>query len=368
MLKINSSIVNVSLENHSYEIEIGIDAKQALQKFLGSKNYQKFIVITDQNIEKIYPNFFSEILPNHISVVVEVGEKSKSFTTLSQVCEKILSNNIDRKTLLIAFGGGVIGDLAGFCASILLRGIDFIQIPTTLLSMVDSSVGGKTAINSSFGKNLIGTFYQPKKVIIDLKFLSTLALREFRSGYGEVVKYGLIYDQNFFKYLEINYSSIFNQNQDILTEVVKKCCQIKALIVSNDEKESSEIQQRILLNFGHTFAHVFETQLNYSDQLLHGEAVALGMLMAMKMSQNFGYIQEIDYQRLLTHLLKCEFMVDLKKFSENWHLSDLSKNLFKDKKVENNQLVFILLSSIGKAFVKKDVSVSEFEKILKLFW
>lgn len=192
--------INLNLENNSYSIVVGKGSITEVQGFLSSKNYSKIIVITDNIVHKIHGEKIRFLIPSLDFVVVENGEKAKSFATLEAVCEQILQKNIDRKTLLIAFGGGVIGDLTGFCASILLRGLDFIQIPTTLLAMVDSSVGGKTAINSKNGKNLIGSFYQPKLVICDIDFLDTLPAREFKAGYAEVVKYGFICDANFFDF------------------------------------------------------------------------------------------------------------------------------------------------------------------------
>jgi len=247
--------------------------------------------------------------------VVKSGESSKSFAVFEEVCEEILQKNIDRNTLLIAFGGGVVGDLTGFCASILLRGIDFIQIPTTLLAMVDSSVGGKTAINSRGGKNLIGSFYQPKLVLCDINFLETLSIRQFRAGYAEIVKYGFIYDKNFFEFLDENLAEIFNKNLQILQKIITRSCEIKSQIVGRDEKENGE---RALLNFGHTFGHIFETETNYSNEILHGEAVAIGMIMASQMSLNLGLLNADEYQKISNHLQKSGFELNLKNIRQNW--------------------------------------------------
>ncbi len=359
--------ITLDLKERSYEIIVGSNIINELKIFLNEKKYSKVIVISDSNVNKIYRDYISDVISDHESVVVEAGEQAKSFLILERVCEEILQKNIDRKTLLIAFGGGVVGDLTGFVASILLRGIDFIQIPTTLLAMVDSSVGGKTAINANAGKNLIGSFYQPKLVLIDLEFLKSLPEREFRAGYAEIVKYGLIADKNFFQYLQKNYLRFFNKDQEVILEVVKKCCEIKAKIVGDDEKESSAIGSRALLNFGHSFAHVFEADLNYSNVMLHGEAVAIGMIMAIKMSQNFGYLNQNIFDEILHHLKQCGFETDIKKFKENWSLANLVANLFKDKKNENRNLVFILLNEIGQAVVKKDVELSDFEKVMREF-
>jgi 3-dehydroquinate synthetase len=199
---------------------------------------------------------------------------------------------------------------------------------------------------------------------IVLNFLKSLPLREYRAGYGEVVKYGLIADHNFFQYLKINYLRFFNYDQEVILEVVKKCCQLKADIVGNDERESSQLNRRALLNFGHSFAHVLEADLNYSDKMLHGEAVAIGMIMASKMSQNLGLISQSDFEEVYLHLEQCGFEIDLKKFKEDWSIENLVKNLYKDKKTQNNKLVFILLNKLGQGFVKKDVELEEFKKII----
>ena len=356
--------ITLNLNERSYDIAIGTNIDNELKHFLNNKKYSKIIVICDSKVDKIYPNYFQNIIENFEKIIVESGEKSKSFKILEQVCEEILQKNIDRNCLLIALGGGVIGDLTGFVASILLRGIDFIQVPTTLLAMVDSSVGGKTAINSKAGKNLIGSFYQPKLVLIDLNFLKSLPIREFRAGYGEVVKYGLIADHDFFQYLKLNYLRFFNYDQEVILEVVKKCCQLKADIVGDDERESSQLNRRALLNFGHSFAHVLEADLNYSDKMLHGEAVAIGMIMASKMSQNLGLISQSDFEEVYFHIEQCGFEIDLKKFKDQWSIENLVINLYKDKKTQNHKLVFILLNKLGQGIVKKDVELDEFKKII----
>jgi len=288
--------IALNLHEKSYKIYVGTNILDHLQFFLKTRNYNKIIAISDQNVIKFHKNKLKNIITNVDFVEVEAGESAKSFQIFSKICEEILQKNIDRNTLLIAFGGGVIGDLTGFCASVLLRGIDFIQIPTTLLAMVDSSVGGKTAINSNSGKNLIGSFYQPKLVLCDLDFLETLPLREFRAGYAEIVKYGFIYDQDFFEFLDKNLTEIFSKNLQILQKIITRSCEIKSEIVGRDEKENGE---RALLNFGHTFGHIFETETNYSNEILHGEAVAIGMLMASQMSVDCGFIEESDYKKFI---------------------------------------------------------------------
>jgi len=356
--------ITLNLQEKSYEIIVGKNTLEHLNLFLEEKKYNKIIAISDENVVKFHGEKLKKIVKNLDFVVVEAGESAKSFTVFAKTCEEILQKNIDRKTLLIAFGGGVVGDLTGFCASVLLRGIDFIQIPTTLLAMVDSSVGGKTAINSQVGKNLIGSFYQPKLVLCDIDFIETLPLREFRSGYAEIVKYGFIYDYNFFEFLDKNIAEIFAKNLQILQKIIAHSCEVKRQIVERDEKENGE---RALLNFGHTFGHIFETETNYSNEILHGEAVAIGMLMASKMSVDFGFINDDEYQKIFNHLLKSGFELNLKNIRQNWHQENLIKHLFKDKKIENNQLTFILLNKIGEAKIYKKVSLENFLKVLKNF-
>lgn len=354
----------LNLDKNSYKILVGNSIFSKLNEFLQDKNYSKIIVISDSNVANIYQDKFLKSFPQASFVVTESGEISKSFDNLQKICEEILQKNIDRKTLLIAFGGGVVGDLTGFCASILLRGLDFIQIPTTLLSMIDSSVGGKTAINSKFGKNLIGSFYQPKLVICDIDFLDSLSLREFRAGYAEIVKYGFIYDNDFFNYLDENLDKIFIKDRNFLQKIITRSCEIKSQIVSRDEKENGE---RAILNFGHTFAHIFETETNYSGELNHGEAVAIGMMMASQFSYELGMIDNDDNQKILNHLKKCGFELNLKNIRSNWCLKNLINHLFKDKKTENNELTFILLNKIGEAKICKKISIQKVENLIKKF-
>lgn len=356
--------IALNLGEKSYKIRIGAGEINFLPDFLQQKNYSKIFIITDETVAALHLQTLRKLLQKFeiCDIIVESGEKTKSFASLQKTCEEILQQNIDRKSLIIAFGGGVVGDLAGFIASILLRGIDFVQVPTTLLSCVDSSVGGKTAINSKSGKNLIGSFYQPKLVICDLNFLETLPLREFRSGYGEILKYGLIEDREFFDFLDQNVEEIFKNNHEVLQKVITKSCEIKARIVSLDEKEGGV---RALLNFGHTFGHAFENELNYSSELLHGEAVGIGMLMAAKMSQNLAMIDESEFNIIKNHIEKAGLNFDLKKIRANWNEENLVGHLYKDKKTENQNLTFILLEKIGQAVIKKSIKPEEFVKVIK---
>lgn len=368
--KLEKEIVKVSLEEKSYNIIIGSGVVKDLAKQISTiKSYSKIIVLTDCNVEKLHIQTLENQLKNIPievkKIVVSAGEKAKSFGNLENVLERILEIGIDRNVLLIAFGGGVVGDLCGFVASILLRGVDFIQVPTTLLAAVDSSVGGKTAINSKFGKNLIGSFYQPKLVLCDLDFLETLPDRDFISGYAEVVKYGFIKDKNFFEYLDKNLSQIKNRDKEILQKIIVRSCQIKAEIVGLDEKENN---LRAVLNFGHTFGHIFETETNYSDVLFHGEAVAIGMVLAAKMSVQQELLDKSYLPIIINHLHKIGLPTsprDIKKSNkESWDIKRLTSHLYKDKKVENKNLTFVLLENIGQSLIKKGVSEQNFLNVV----
>ncbi len=270
------------------------------------------------------------------------GEEHKNLQSIEYILNRLFEHQFDRKSVLIAFGGGVIGDMVGFSASIYQRGIDFIQIPTTLLSQVDASVGGKTGVNNSFGKNLIGAFYQPKAVYIDTSFLSTLPSREFSAGIAEIIKMAIMFDKNFFEFLEQN---DLKKDKKALQKAIKKSVELKAKVVSEDEKEQGI---RAVLNYGHTFAHVIEKQTNYKE-LLHGEAVAIGMIMANKLAKNLNLISLKDEQRIVNllksyHLPTTYAVKNKKEFYENFFL---------DKKSFNKKITFILPNGIGN-FIKKD--------------
>lgn len=356
------SKIHINLDQNSYDIFIGSDICHKISEFVEGKNYSKIILITDQNLAKLHLDNFKKTLSKANlpikKIILDAGENSKNFTNLEKITEEALNFPIDRKSLIIAFGGGVVGDISGFSASILLRGIDFIQVPTTLLAMTDSSVGGKTAINSNYGKNLVGSFYQPKLVICDLDFLQSLPDRDFLSGYAEVVKYGLITDLEFFEFLEKNINRIKAKNPEILEKIVAKSCQIKADVVAQDEKEHG---LRRILNFGHTFGHIFETQTNYSGEILHGEAVAIGMVLAAKISQDLGFLSQNDVERIKNHLKEADLPISAYDVRKEWDERELIAHLYKDKKVKNNALTFILLEKIGKYLIKEDVQMQKLD-------
>ena len=284
---------------------------------------------------------------------IQGGDKTKNISKLEYILEESLSFNIDRSSLIIAFGGGVIGDIAGFAASILLRGIDFVQIPTTLLAQVDSSVGGKTGINSSKSKNLIGSFHQPIAVIADIDILQTLPKREFLAGLVEVIKYGLIYDVKFFNSLENNYKDILNYDQLKLNEIISKSCEIKSLIIKNDEKENGK---RALLNLGHTFGHAIESFGKYDGKVIHGEAVSIGICLAFRLSSKMSYCPQIETDRVVRFFKKLTLPTSLQDLINlPITTSEMLKKFKYDKKNKNNQLTFILNEKIGKSFIKNNM-------------
>jgi 3-dehydroquinate synthase len=293
-------------------------------------------------------------------VVVAPGEGSKSWRVFEQVCEALVAARVERNDLVVALGGGVVGDLAGFAAAVLRRGIDFVQVPTTLLAQVDSSVGGKTGINSAHGKNLIGAFHQPLLVLADTALLDTLPRRAFAAGYAEVAKYGLINDPDFFAWLERHHDDVFSGG-DAREEAIAVSCRAKAAVVARDERETGE---RALLNLGHTFGHAFEAAAGFSDRLLHGEAVAIGMTLAFAFSHRLGLAPADDVARVKRHLEAVGLPTHPRARGNEVPDADRLMDLIaQDKKVKRGRLTFILARGIGRAFVAPDVdpaSVREF--------
>jgi len=359
--------LTVGLAERSYPILIGDSLLADILSHISPLKLQKkLFIITDQTVAPLYLDLLQNTLIQGgyevEAVILKAGEQSKSFSTLETVLNTILSHQPERKSTLIALGGGVIGDLTGFVASILLRGINFIQIPTTLLAQVDSSVGGKTGINTAFGKNLVGSFYQPRLVLADISLLSSLPKRDLLSGYAEVVKYGLINNPDFFSWLEQQEDAIREGQQAILTQCVKISCNSKAAIVEADERESGV---RALLNLGHTFGHALEAETGFGSQLLHGEAVAIGMVMAFQLSVRLGLCPETDLARVIAHFIKVGLPVTLTDIQKEWNIEALISHMYQDKKTEDGKLVFILTNGIGKAFIAKDIQAMEVKTMLE---
>jgi 3-dehydroquinate synthase len=295
-------------------------------------------------------------------VSVPPGESSKSIAMFERVCDALIAARIERGDVVIALGGGVVGDLAGFCAAAVRRGLDYVQVPTSLLAQVDSSVGGKTAINSRHGKNLIGAFYQPVLVVIDTQLLDSLPAREFRAGYAEVVKYGLLGDAGFFAWLDANADDLFAGRAAAREHAIAVSCRMKADIVARDERETGD---RALLNLGHTFGHAFEAAAGFSDRLLHGEAIGLGMSLAFDFSAARGLLPAADDARVKHHLGKVGLPTHISQVPGGVPGVDALMDLMaQDKKVRRGRLTFILVRGIGQAFVASDVDAAQVRAFL----
>ncbi len=351
--------LNVDLDNRSYPIYIGTGLLDQADLISRHINGRSALVVTNSTVAPLYLEPVQKALDSakirHDELILEDGEQHKTLASVEAIIDLLLTNRHDRNTTVIALGGGVVGDIAGFAASIYQRGVNFIQLPTTLLSQVDSSVGGKTGVNHPLGKNMIGAFFQPKCVIADIGTLNTLPARELSAGLAEVIKYGLICDADFFAWLEDNISGLSNLDQDLLAQAVLVSCQNKAQVVEQDEREGG---LRAILNLGHTFGHAIETVMGYGNWL-HGEAVAVGMVMAIDLSIREGRIDEDVRQRGVALLKQAGLpVIPPKEISVEQFLDVMSI----DKKAVDGQIKLVLLSAIGKAFVSADYN---HEKLLQ---
>jgi 3-dehydroquinate synthase len=353
--------VDVALGDRAYDIVIGRDVLGSLGARLAAlRPGARTAVVTDRTVAKHWLEKTEASLAQAgiatSRIVVEEGEGSKSYRGLEEVSEALISARIERNDLVIALGGGVVGDLAGFAAAILRRGVDFVQVPTSLLAQVDSSVGGKTGINSPQGKNLLGAFHQPVLVIADTSVLDTLSPRQFRAGYAEVAKYGVLGDEAFFTWLDANHADIFKGGA-AREHAIATSCRAKAAIVARDERETGD---RALLNLGHTFGHALEAATGFSDRLFHGEGVAVGMVLAAEFSASLGMISHADAERVARHLAEVGLpthLQDIAGFAQEG-LGDadrLMALMAQDKKVRRGRLTFILLEAVGRAVIARDV-------------
>ncbi|MDI2058408.1 MULTISPECIES: 3-dehydroquinate synthase [Bradyrhizobium] len=361
-LKHSASVtVDVALGDRAYDIVIGRDVLQSLgERVAALRPGVRTAIVTDRTVAKHWlepteASLAAAGVPTS-RIVVEEGEGSKSYATLTEVSEALIAAKIERNDLVIALGGGVVGDLAGFAAAILRRGVDFVQVPTSLLAQVDSSVGGKTGINSPQGKNLIGAFHQPVLVIADTSVLDTLSPRQFRAGYAEVAKYGILGDEAFFAWLEKNHADIFAGGAG-REHAIATSCRAKAGVVSRDERETGE---RALLNLGHTFGHALEAATGFSDRLFHGEGVSVGTVLAAEFSAQLGMISSDDAGRIARHLSAVGLptrLQDIAGFAQEG-LADadaLLALMAQDKKVKRGKLTFILLEAVGRAVIANNV-------------
>ncbi len=366
----NPVIVDVALGERAYDIIIGRGVLQSIgQRIKLLRPDARAAIVTDACVAKHWLGATEAALAEagimSSRIVVGEGESSKSYAVLEDVCEALIAARIERNDLVIALGGGVIGDLAGFAASIVRRGVDFVQVPTSLLAQVDSSVGGKTGINSPKGKNLIGAFHQPVLVVADTSVLDTLSPRQFRAGYAEVAKYGLLGDAGFFAWLETNHAEIFSGGA-AREHAIATSCRAKAAIVARDEREMGE---RALLNLGHTFGHALEAATGFSDRLFHGEGVSIGMVLATEFSAQLNMISATDAARVKHHLASVGLPTELQDIAgfQQEGLADadaLMTLMAQDKKVKRGRMVFILLEKIGQAVIANDVDPSAVRNFL----
>lgn len=359
--------LRVSLAERSYDIVIGEGVLGRAGDYLAQMDAgARVAVVTDETVGSLYLQRLEAALQGAgikmVSLSLPAGESTKSWPYFSHCVDWLLEQKVERGDVVVALGGGVIGDLVGFAAAVLRRGVRYVQIPTSLLAQVDSSVGGKTAINSAHGKNLIGAFHQPSLVLADVSALATLQERDFLAGYGEVMKYGLLGDAEFFGWLEQNALALAQGDVTKRIYAVKRSCEMKAAIVARDETEQGE---RALLNLGHTFCHALEAATGYSDRLLHGEGVAIGCALAFDVSARMGLCSQEDPSRVRAHLQQMGLKRDLRDISGDLPPADaLIALMAQDKKVVKGQLKFIMARTIGQAFVTSDINLDVVREVL----
>ena len=356
----------ISTNHEKYPIFIGSGLILNLKKIIKdlSINYIKCLIVVDKNV----PNKKVDIIKKKLNsgevyiYHLEANEKNKNQKTVNQILEVLLKKNFSREDILISVGGGITGDIAGYTASIFKRGLKFINIPTTLLAQVDSSIGGKTGINTNQGKNLIGSFYQPKLVISDIDFLNTLPKREVVCGYGEILKHSLISNRNFFKFLNKNFRKILEFKSPYIEKTIYHSCQIKKEIVEKDEKERN---LRKILNFGHTFAHAYEASLSFSKKLNHGEAVILGMTTALRFSKSNNFLPINEFKIIINHIESFGLPNNIKKYFSLKNVDKIISFMVNDKKNNTNRINLILLKKIGTVLIDKKFDKKKLKTFLK---
>ena len=359
--------LRVELGERSYDIHVGSGLIANCGPLLAPVlDQHRVVIVTDENVAPNYLEPLEQALAGDdiatANIVLPAGEQTKDIGHLERLIDDLLRLGIERRTTLIALGGGVVGDLAGFAASIVLRGVPFVQIPTTLLAQVDSSVGGKTAINSPRGKNLVGAFYQPRVVIADIDTLDSLPRREILAGYAEVVKYGLINDLEFFEWLESNGAALAKGDEDARRYAVTKSCTAKAAVVAEDERETGV---RALLNLGHTFGHALEAETGFGDAILHGESISIGICMAFELSAALGLCPPADAVRVRRHFEAVGLPAAPPAIQGvKWDADRLLAHMAGDKKVRDGRINFILARGIGQAFIADQVVLEDVRQIL----
>jgi len=352
-------ILNVELGDRSYPIYIGSGLLEDAKIITSHIKTKRICIVSNTTVSKLYLENIKNLLDDYqvVEAIIDDGEKFKNHESLNYIYTKLLENQCNRDTTILALGGGVVGDIAGYAAASFLRGIPFVQIPTTLLAQVDSSVGGKTGINHMLGKNMIGAFYQPQAVVIDLNVLKTLDNRQISAGLAEVIKYGLIWDEDFFKYLEVNIENLKQLDFKHLEHVIYRSCEIKAKVVSEDEKESGI---RAILNLGHTFGHAIENCLGYGEWL-HGEAVGCGMVLAAKMSLAQGWLSELEFNRVKDLISQANLPIE----KPNIDYENFIGAMKLDKKNRDKEIYLVLQQGIGQAIVTNKYSSSVLGDVIK---
>jgi shikimate kinase/3-dehydroquinate synthase len=362
--------LHVVLSSTSYDVVIGEGLLARAGALLAPHLPQKrAVIVTDRVVADLHlPALLDGLRQTAIdasAIIVREGEASKNLDTYLDVVDQLLQAGVERRTAVIALGGGVVGDLAGFAAATTLRGLPFVQVPTTLLSQVDSSVGGKTGVNTPRGKNLVGAFYQPGMVLADTATLATLPPRELRAGYAEIAKAGLIGDAAFFAWCERYGPAVVSGDREAQAEAIRRACAFKAAVVGDDEREEKPSDGRALLNLGHTFGHALEAEYGYTGGLLHGEGVAIGLGLAFKLSARLGHCPPADAERVIAHVSAVGLPADLSMLNRRLSAGTLISHMRRDKKVRDGRLNFILARGIGQAFTSADVQAEAVVDLLR---
>jgi len=360
----------VSLASVRYDVVIGDGLMRRAGALLAPVlSQRRAVVVSDETVAGLHlPALLSgltEVGFEVRTVIVPPGEASKSLASYARVTDALLEAGVERQTAVIALGGGVVGDLAGFAAATVLRGLPFVQVPTTLLAQVDSSVGGKTGINTAFGKNLLGAFHQPRMVLADISALASLPARELRAGYAEIVKAGLIGDAGFFAWCEENGAAVVAGQAEAQAEAIMRACAFKAAVVGDDEREEKPNDGRALLNLGHTFGHALEAEYGYSGELLHGEAVAVGLGLAFTLSEKLGFCSAEDRARVIAHVASVGLPAELGALGRRLSAQRLAAHMQRDKKMRDGRLSFVLARGIGQAFTHRDVPAEAVVSVLR---
>jgi len=358
--------LSIKTNLHNYPILIGHKLVSKVSKIMKDNHieFEKCLLVTDKKVPKKLVNKIVKSFKNKkiFFYKINANEKNKNQKTVNSILEILLNKNFSRNDCLISVGGGITGDISGFAASMFKRGMQFVNIPTTLLSQVDSSIGGKTGVNTKHGKNLIGSFYQPKLVISDIDFLKSLNKREIICGYGEILKHSIISNKKFFKYLDKNYSNIINLKSPFIEKAVYQSCKVKQSVVEKDEKE---IDLRKVLNFGHTFAHAFEASLGYSKNLNHGEAVILGIKVALRFSHRNKFLNNNDFKILMKHIEMPNLPSNIKNYFSLKDLNKIIEFMMIDKKNNSNKINLVLLRSIGNPLINQKYNKNSLRFFLK---